>query len=83
MVEGEEQKAVSRGRPRAFLRLNEQVLMELGNTTLVSVCIIVFGIAIVVIMPVVWIWKIILFLLIMFLVGVLMPAVRRARPNPN
>jgi membrane protein YdbS with pleckstrin-like domain len=63
---------------RAF-GLNEQVLMERSNSTLVLVCMIVFGIAIVAIPPVVWIWKIVLFLLIMFLVEVLMPAIRRAR----
>lgn len=35
--------------------LNKQVLMERGNSTLVRVCMIVFGIAIVAIAPVVWI----------------------------
>jgi Flp pilus assembly protein TadB len=79
MVEDERQKAVPRSRPRALFGLNEQVLTERGNSTLVRVCMIVFGIAIVAIAPVVWIWKIVLFLLIMFLVGVLMPAIRRAR----
>jgi Flp pilus assembly protein TadB len=79
MVEDKRQKAVPRSRPRALFGLNEQVLTERGNSTLVRVCMIVFGIAIVAIAPVVWIWKIVLFLLIMFLVGVLMPAIRRAR----
>jgi Flp pilus assembly protein TadB len=79
VVEGEKQKTVSR--PRALLGLNEQARMERGNNTLVRVCMIGFGIAIVAIAPVVWILKIALFLLIMFLVGVLMPAIRRARRN--
>jgi hypothetical protein len=83
MVEDGTQKTVSRARPRALLGLSEQARMERGNDTLVRVCMIGFGIAIVAIVPVVWIWKVALFLLIMFLVGVLMPAIRRARRNPH
>jgi Flp pilus assembly protein TadB len=83
MLEDEKQKPVSRACPRPLLGLNEQARMERGNNTLVRVCMIAFGIAIVAITPVVWIWKIALFLLIMFLVGVLIPAMRRARPNPS
>lgn len=83
MAEDEKQEAASRARPHALLGLNEQARMARGNNTLVRVCMIAFGIAIVAIAPVVWIWKIALFLLIMFLVGVLMPAIRRARPNPS
>ena len=83
MVEDGTQKTVSRARPRALLGLSERARMERGNDTLVRVCMIGFGIAIVAIAPVVWIWKIALFLLMVFLVGVLMPAIRRARRNPH
>ena len=88
MAEDEKQTAASRARPRALhgvneQRLDEQARMEGGNNTLVRVCMIAFGVAIVAIAPVVWIWKIVLFLLIMFLVGILIPAIRRARPNPS
>lgn len=83
MVEDEKQKAVLHSRPRALLALKEQARIERGHNTLVRVCMIGFGIAIVAIAPVVWIWKIPLFLLIMLLVGVLMPAIQRARRNPN
>ena len=83
MVEDEKQKAASGAHPRALLGLREQARMERGNNTLVRVCMIAFGIAIVAIAPVVWIWKIALFLLIMFLVGAFIPAIRRARPNPS
>jgi hypothetical protein len=41
-----------------------------------------FGLAIAAILPVPWGWKIGLFLGIMFLVGILIPAVGRARNRP-
>ena len=83
IMQDEKQRTVSRARRHAFFTLNEQARIERVNNTLVRVCMIGFGIAIVAIAPVVWIWKIPLFLLIMFLVGVLMPAIQRARRNPN
>jgi hypothetical protein len=42
-----------------------------------------FGIAIAAITPVAWFWKIPLFLMIMLLVGTIMPAIWRARRNPQ
>jgi type IV secretory pathway TrbD component len=42
-----------------------------------------FGIAIAAIAPVTWGWKIALFLVIMFLVGIVIPAIWWARRNPN
>jgi hypothetical protein len=51
--------------------------MERGNNTIVRVCMIGFGIAIAAIAPVVWVGKIPLFLSIMLLVGVLLPAIQR------
>ena len=83
MAEDQKEGAASHGRRRAGLGQHEHARMERANDTLVRVCMIAFGIAIVVIAPVVWIWKIPLFLLIMFLVGVLMPAIRRARGIPD
>jgi hypothetical protein len=75
------QKVVLRAHSRAPLGLNEQARIERGNNTLVRVCMLGFAIAIVAIAPVVGIWKIALFLLIMFVVGILMPAIGRARRN--
>jgi len=43
---------------------------------------IAFGVAIVAIAPVTWGWKIALFLMIMLLVGIIMPAISRVRRNP-
>ena len=43
---------------------------------------IAFGLAIAAIAPVAWGWKIALFLLIMSLVGIIMPAISRARRYP-
>ena len=86
MADDEKQAAASRARSLDGVNeqgLSEQVIRERGNNTLVRVCMIAFGVAIVAIAPVVWIWKIVLFLLIMFLVGILIPAIRRARPNPS
>lgn len=82
MAEDEKHEAASRTRRRAPLGRNERADMERGNNTIARVCMIGFGIAIAAIAPVVWVWKLALFLLIMFLVGVLMPAIQRARRNP-
>jgi hypothetical protein len=49
---------------------------------MVRVCMIGFGIAIAGIAPVTWSWKIALFVVIMFLVGIIIPAISRARRNP-
>jgi hypothetical protein len=57
----------------------ENARIKRGNDTVVRVCIIGFGLAIAAIAPVPWGWKIVLFVAIMFFVGILMPAVRRAR----
>ena len=57
----------------------ENARIKRGNDAIVRVCIIGFGLAIAAIAPVSWGWKIALFLAIMFFVGILMPAVRRAR----
>lgn len=81
MAENPKQGAGSRARRSVGVGQHEQARMEDANNTLVRICMIGFGIAIVVIAPVVWIWKIPLFLLIMFVVGVLMPAILRARRN--
>jgi hypothetical protein len=43
---------------------------------------IAFGVAIVAIAPVTWGWKIALFLVIMSLVGIIMPAILRGRRYP-
>ena len=48
---------------------------------MVRACMIGLGIAIAAIVPVPWGWKIVLFLAIMFFVGIVMPAVARARKN--
>ena len=76
MVEGKKHKAASRA------RRNKLTDMERGNNTIVRVCMIGFGIAIAAIVPVVWVWKIPLFLSIMLLVGVLLPVSQRARRYP-
>lgn len=77
-----EEKTLSQLRQRAFLGLQEQARIKRGNDALVRVCMIGFGAAIAAIAPVTWDWKIPLFLVIMFLVGIIMPAIRRARRNP-
>jgi len=48
---------------------------------MVRVCILGFAIAIAAIVPVPWGWKIALFLAIMLVIGVLIPAVGRMRKN--
>jgi galactitol-specific phosphotransferase system IIC component len=65
-----------------FLGLREQARIKRGNDALVPVCMIAFGVAIAAIAPVTWGWKIALFLMIMLLVGIIMPAILRARRNP-
>ena len=82
MVEDKKHKVASRSRRRVLFGRNELTDMERGNNTIVRVCMIGFGIAIAAIAPVVWVWKIPLFLSIMLLVGVLLPAIQRARRNP-
>jgi Flp pilus assembly protein TadB len=78
MVEDKKHKAAR----RALFGRNQLTDMERGNNTIVRVCMIGFGIAIAAIAPVVWVWKIPLFLSIILLVGVLLPAIQRARPKP-
>jgi galactitol-specific phosphotransferase system IIC component len=65
-----------------FLGLREQARIKRGNDALVRVSIIAFGVAIAAIAPVTWGWKIALFLMIMLLVGIIMPAISRARRHP-
>jgi hypothetical protein len=67
---------------RAFLRLRKQARIKRGNDALARVCMIAFGVAIAAIAPVTWDWKMVLFLVIMSLVGIIMPAISRARRNP-
>lgn len=82
LVEGQKDKAAPLARRRALFGRNELTDMERGNNTIVRICMIGFGIAIAAIAPVVSVWKIPLFLSIIFLVGVLLPAFQRARRNP-
>jgi Flp pilus assembly protein TadB len=72
----------SRSRREALQGVEENARIKRGNDAVVRVCIIGFGLAIVAIVPVPWGWKIVLFLAIMLFVGILMPAVRRARRRP-
>jgi len=65
-----------------FLGLREQARIKRGNDALVRVSIIAFGVAIAAIAPVTWGWKIALFLMLMLLVGIIMPAISRARRHP-
>jgi len=82
MAEDKKHQAASRTRRRMLFGRDKLADMERGNNTIVRVCMIGFGIAIAAIAPVAWIWKIPLFLSIMLLVGVLLPAIQRARRNP-
>jgi hypothetical protein len=66
-------------RSEASRRLEDNARIKRGNDTLVRVCMVAFGLAISAILPVPWGWKIGLFLGIMFLVGILIPVVGRAR----
>jgi hypothetical protein len=69
-------------RSEASRRLEDNARIKRGNDALVRLCIIGFALAIAAILPVPWGWKIGLFLGIIFAVGVLIPAVGRARKNP-
>jgi Flp pilus assembly protein TadB len=73
----------SRDRSEAARRLEDNARVKRGNDALVRVCIIAFGLAIAAILPVSWEWRIGLFLAIMFMVGILIPAVGRARKRPS
>ena len=70
---------MKRLRRAAFQGVKENARIKGGNDAIVRVCIIGFGLAIAAILPVPWGWKIVLFLAIMFFIGILMPAVSRAR----
>jgi hypothetical protein len=70
-------------RRRALWGLRERVRVDAGNDAIVRLCMIGLGIAIVAIAPVTWAWKIVLFLVIMFVVGIVVPVIWRARRNPN
>jgi type IV secretory pathway TrbD component len=70
-------------RQRMLPTLKEAVRLKGGNDAISRICMIGFGIAIAAISPVTWVWKIPLFLMIMFLVGIIMPAIWRARRNPR
>jgi hypothetical protein len=74
-------KAPSRTRQRALQGVQQQTRLKRGNDAIVRV--IGFSVAIAAIAPVTWSWKIALFLAIMFLVGIIMPAITRARRNPG
>ena len=74
-----EHRPLSKPDQRAFLGLQERARIERANDAIVRVCMIGFGVAIAAIAPVTWGWKIALFVVIMFLVGVVMPAIWRAR----
>ncbi|HMD63392.1 MAG TPA: hypothetical protein VKF83_05390 [Stellaceae bacterium] len=76
-------KTASRFRRRALQGLREQARINDGNDAIVRVCMIGLGIAIAAIAPVGWAWKIVLFLVIMFVVGIVVPVIWRARRNPN
>jgi hypothetical protein len=54
-----------------------------GMEAIVQACMVGFGIAIASIAPVTWGWKIALLLAIMLLVGIIIPAMWRARQNPK
>jgi hypothetical protein len=60
-------------------RVREDAWIKRGNDAMVRVCILGFAIAIAAIVPVPWGWKIALFLAIMLVIGVLIPAVGRMR----
>ena len=76
-------RTASKFRRRALQGLREQARINDGRDAIVRGCMIGFGIAIAAITPVAWFWKIPLFLMIMFLVGAIMPAIWRARRNPQ
>jgi Flp pilus assembly protein TadB len=68
---------------RALWGLREQARINDGNDAIVRLCMIGLGMATVAIAPVTWAWKIVLFLVIMFVVGIVVPVIWRARRNPN
>jgi type IV secretory pathway TrbD component len=70
-------------RQRALRRLKEEARIKGGNDAIVRACMVGFGIAIAAIAPVPWGWKIALFFVIMFVVGIIIPAIWWARRNPN
>ncbi len=74
---------LAQARPRTPRTLKEALRIRGGNDAVSRVCMIGFGMAIAAITPVTWFWKIPLFLMIMFLVGTIMPAIWRARRNPQ
>ena len=74
---------LSQARRRAPRTLKEALRIKGGNDAISRVCMIGFGIAIAAITPVTWVWKIPLFLMIMLLVGIMIPAIWRARRNPQ
>jgi Flp pilus assembly protein TadB len=76
-------KELSQARRRTPPALKEALRIREGNDAASRVCMIGFGIAIAAITPVTWFWKIPLFLMIMFLVGIIMPAIWRVRRNPQ
>jgi len=68
---------------RALWGLREQARINGGNDTIVRLCMIGLGIAIVAIAPVTWAWKIVLFLAIMLIIGIIVPVIWRVSRNPN
>jgi hypothetical protein len=73
----------SLNRRQMLRRVREEARATAGNNALACIGIIGFGVAIAAIAPVSWGWKIALFLMIMFLVGVIMPVIGRARRNSD
>jgi Flp pilus assembly protein TadB len=73
----------AQARRRTLRTLNEALRVKQGHDAISRVCMIGFGVAIAAITPITWAWKIPLFLIIMFLVGIIMPAIWRARRNPK
>jgi hypothetical protein len=71
----------SPARSEASRGLEDNARIKRGNEALVRLCIIGFGLAIAAILPVPWGWKIGLFLGIIFVVGILIPALGHTRKN--
>ena len=74
---------LAQARRRTLGTLQEALRIKQGHDAISRVCMIGFGIAIAAITPVTWAWKILLFLMIMFLVGIILPAIWRARRSPQ
>jgi hypothetical protein len=70
-------------RQKVLRRLQEETRIRGGNDAIVRACMVGFGIVIASIAPVTWGWKLALFLIIMLLVGIIIPAIWRARQNPK